>query len=98
MPTIKILNRDYQIACGPGQEAKLIELASKLDQRLNDNAKLFKGANEATLIVLTALMLEDSLHDLQSAKHPQGSDSQIPDGMLDELSDRIDSIAKKISK
>jgi cell division protein ZapA len=65
MPTIKILNRDYQINCGPGEEKKLYELAAKLSNRLQDNEKVFRGASEGLLIILTSLILEDQNHDLQ---------------------------------
>ena len=66
MPTIKILNRDYQVNCGPGEEQKLLDLAATLDKRLRESEKIFKGANENLLIVLTALILEDQNQDLKN--------------------------------
>ncbi len=96
MPIIKILNRDYQIACGEGEEKKLLELASKLDKRLQDNARIFKGANEAMLMVLTALTLEDSLQDfLQQNPSTKSVDLSI-DKDIDLIADRIDILAKKL--
>ena len=66
MPIIKILNREYQVSCGPGEEQKLFELAAKLNFRLNENEKLFRGASESLLIILTALIMEDQNQDLQA--------------------------------
>ena len=98
MPVIKILNRDYQIACGEGQEEKLLDLAAKLDERLHQNARSFKGANDITLIILTAIMLEDSIQD--SEKNSTEGNIQN-DGesnqMIDSLSERIDLISKKLT-
>ena len=97
MPTIKILNREYQIACGEGEEKKLIELASKLDKRLQDNARIFRGANEAMLMVLTALTLEDSLQDFKQQNKPTNSaDSSALDKDINSITNRIDSLAKKL--
>lgn len=90
MPIIKILNRDYQIACGPGQEAKLYDLADKLDKRIHENAKQFKGANEITLIVLTALMMENSLQDITP------SESINNDKIYEDLTKKIAAINQKL--
>lgn len=66
MPIVKILNRDYSIACGEGEEKKLIELADKLDKRLKENFRLFRGASENLLIMLTAITMEDYINDLEN--------------------------------
>lgn len=98
MPVIKILNRDYKIACGEGQEQKLLDLAARLDKKLHDNSRSFKGANEVTLIILTALMLEDSIQELEnklSGTNVQNNceeDNQV----IDTLSERINLISKKL--
>jgi cell division protein ZapA len=98
MPVIKILNRDYKIACGEGQEQKLLDLAAKLDKRLHDNSRSFKGANEITLIILTALMLEDSIQEFE--KTPIVGNLQNNDEsnqIIDALSERIDLLSKKFA-
>ncbi len=84
MPTIKILSREYQVNCGPGEEQKLFELAHKLNTRLQENEKIFRGASESLLIVLTSLILEDKNQDLQTKL----------DEKLDEASASIESICK----
>lgn len=97
MPIIKILNRDYQIACGPGEEAKLFDLADKLDQRLKNNAKSFKGANDITLLLVTALMLEDSLQDIKNHKPDVQQDALGINETIEELAERINFLSKKLS-
>ena len=92
MPIVKILNRDYQIACGDGEEKKLIELAKKLDKRLQDNARIFRGANESMLIILTALTLEDYVQDLEQGKSSNSAD----DKELDEVTNRIDKLSNYV--
>ena len=106
MPIIRILNREYQIACGPGEEHKLLDLAEKLDKRLQENSKIFRGANEMMLIVLTALTLEDSLQDLsqQNNKLQNKLTQNIPcdnddvNNIINNLINRIDSMSKQLLK
>jgi len=102
MPIIKIFNRDYQIACGPGEETKLLDLASKVNKRLNENAKSFRTANEGLLMVLSSLTLEDQLSDLKyqnavlqkQLDKALSSATQSIDQTLGETADRIDNICK----
>ena len=105
MPIIKILNRDYQIACGPGEEQKLLDLAAKLDNRVQGNARSFRGANDMMLMILTALTLENSIQDLAEQnsilqkKLAEGASCSDEDSnyLIDILSDRIESLTKKLS-
>jgi cell division protein ZapA (FtsZ GTPase activity inhibitor) len=94
MPIVKILNRDYQIACGDGEEKKLLELANKLDRRLKENSRIFKGASESMLIIMTALTLEDNIQDLEQQN--KSSTIKSYDKELEEISNRIDQIYNKL--
>ena len=97
MPIVNILNRDYQIACGDGEEKKLLELSAKLDKRLKENARLFKGANESLLIILTALTLEDYTQDLESQlSQVSTGNSKALDKALDELTAKVEQLIKLV--
>ena len=106
MPIVKIFNRDYQIACGEGEEKKLFDLAKKLDKRLHENASIFKGANENMLMILTALTLEDFAQDLDQQNillqnklnQAEKSTYQGIDKELNEMADHIDSLVTKLIK
>ncbi len=103
MPQIKILNRDYNVACGAGEEQKLLDLAAKLDKRLQENARLFRGANDMMVFILTALTLEDMAQDLSQQnnvlqqKLSQGikgdDDSEY---LLNSLAERIENFTKNL--
>ncbi len=105
MPVIRILNRDYQISCGPGEEQKLLDLASKLDKRAQENSKAFRGANEMMLIILTALTLENSVQDLSEQnsilqkKLAEGvsCDDEDSNYLIDKLAERVEHLSKKLS-
>ena len=88
MPKIKILNREHEVSCGPGEEPKLFELVEKLNSRLHENAKLFRGVSENLLIILTAISMEDQNQDLQSKL----------DKKLDEATASVENICKLLEK
>lgn len=106
MPIIKILNKEHQISCGPGEEEKLLNLAETLDKRLINNAKIFRGTSENMLFLLTALTMEDLLNDLnhkiEDLQKKINSEIKLDNSELDQiiktLANRIDSMSKLIIK
>lgn len=101
MPIVKILNRDYSIACGEGEEKKLIELADKLDKRLKENFRLFRGANENLLIMLTAITMEDYINDLENRikslpENAEENNKEI-ESALESLNNRIQNLIAKFN-
>lgn len=103
MPQIKILNRDYNVACGAGEEQKLLDLAAKLDKRLQENARLFRGANDMMVLILTALTLEDMAQDLSQQnnvlqqKLSQGiKGDEDSEYLLNSLAERIENFTKNL--
>ncbi len=64
---VHILGRDYQIACDDGQEAHLGKLAQQINERARKLVDhMGSKAPESMMLVLTALMLADELHDAKS--------------------------------
>jgi cell division protein ZapA len=63
MPTVTIgLNgRNYDIACGEGEEARVQELAGELRRRMEGLAKNSGPVAENLLFALTGLLLADEL-------------------------------------
>lgn len=63
MPTVTVsLNgRGYDIACGPGEENRVMEMAGKLRQRLETMSKSVGTAQENFLFAVTSLILTDEL-------------------------------------
>jgi len=70
---INLNGRLYQIACDHGQEGRVVDLASYIDQRLQSIARTGAAYNDAHLLVLAALVIADELFDAreQLAKTPK---------------------------
>ena len=60
---ITINGRIYEIGCDQGQEGRVVDLASYVDQRLQTIARSGAAYNDAHLLVLTALVLADELFE-----------------------------------
>lgn len=60
---ISINGRIHEISCDSGQEGRVVDLASYIDQRLQQIARSGAAYNDAHLLVLTSLVLADELFE-----------------------------------
>ncbi len=63
---ITINGRIYEIGCDQGQEGRVVDLASYVDQRLQQIARSGAAYNDAHLLVLTALVLTDEIFEARA--------------------------------
>ncbi len=68
--TIYINGRSYDISCDSGQEGRIVDLASYIDQRLQLISRSGAAYNDAHLMVLTSLVLADELFDAREGLAP----------------------------
>jgi len=109
--TITIKGRSYDIACDDGQEGRIVDLASYIDNKLQMISRSGSAYNEAHLMVLTSLVLADELFEikekgsvaqdsvsLKEAKSAKEADERQIAEMLNKVTNRIDSIAERLQK
>lgn len=65
---ITINGRIYEIGCDQGQEGRVVDLASYVDQKLQSIARSGAAYNDAHLLVLTALVLADEVFEARAAE------------------------------
>lgn len=87
---IQVGKSHYKIACKDEEKAKLLDLAESLNARLEDLSSSIKNADEKTLLVITALMLEEELRH----KEEEFTNQE----MFDSMSDNIENITSYIEK
>lgn len=58
---ITINGRSYDVACDPGQEQRVLQLASFIDQRVHQIARSGGAYNDSHLMVLALLTVADEL-------------------------------------
>lgn len=92
----KILGTSYNLACGEGEETRLLNLAHKLNNRLKKIASSNPRANELKLMVLAALTIEDELEDTKNSnKSTDKSEIEMVE-MMDSVSAYIENLVEKI--
>jgi len=63
--TIKLNGYSYTVGCEDGQEQHLMAMAEQVESRIESIKKLGGSSGEARLLVLTALLLADEIHDMR---------------------------------
>ncbi|MGB0261877.1 MAG: cell division protein ZapA [Henriciella sp.] len=63
---IRLRGRDYSLACAPGQEARLKDLATRLDARLDEIEAAVGQVGDQRLMLIAALALLDELENVSS--------------------------------
>jgi len=71
---ISIGRLKYQIDCPEDEHEKLIHLAHKLDERVKKSLNNLRNVDEKTLLIITALTLED---ELESKSYNEDENSMV---------------------
>lgn len=104
--SVDVAGRNYRLMCGPGEEKHLQELAHLIDREARELAK-GRGSQmaEGRLMLMSALMVADRLHD--SLSRIAELEAQVAEGggadperdadivrRIDSLADRAESLAE----
>ena len=87
---IKINNKTYRIGCDPGEEERVIELASHIDQQvlsLNNGAQ---NTNDAHLLVLSHIIMCDELLELKEMVNHAQAQYQAVSQKLEDVTEQLD--------
>jgi cell division protein ZapA (FtsZ GTPase activity inhibitor) len=59
----------YTIDCEESEKAKIISLASRLNERVNNLSLKMRGADEKTVLMLCCVMIEEELEEFKIIKN-----------------------------
>lgn len=107
---ISMNGRVYEISCDDGQEGRVVDLASYIDQRMQKIARSGAAYNDAHLMVLTSLVLADELFEAREQSGAPAKTQKTAEvapvsdveeeknlvKMLDKLTKRIEGIAARV--
>lgn len=95
---ISIGRSKYKIECPTEEKQKIMRLAQKLDQRVIKMLGNFSSIDEKTLLVLSALTLEDEVETVKEKENEAAMDEVYDQlaGALEEITTRIEKLANKI--
>jgi cell division protein ZapA len=109
MPTVEILvnGRRHEVSCGEGEEARLRQLASYVDRRINDLARGQSQIGDARLLLMASLVVTDELSDafdeikrLRATLEGQGGSDAEHDAaaVLQQVAQRLEAIAGQLER
>jgi cell division protein ZapA (FtsZ GTPase activity inhibitor) len=88
----------YKINCAESEKEKLLHLANKLNERVNTLSINFRGVDEKTLLVITALMLEAELSEKTDTKTTKEESNLNDEDLYNAVSDSMENVADYIEK
>lgn len=86
--TVKILDKDYQVACPEEQEAELVSSAKYLDKQMRGIRETGKVIGLERIAVMAALNISYEL--LQASDHGHANQSSPESGAVDSLNRKLD--------
>ena len=100
---VSINGQSYRIACEDGQEDRLVDLATMVDEKVSDLINQIGQVGSNRLLVMAALIIADELVDL---KNEAGSLQEQKDNTnqhdtvlaLQEITKRIENIADQVEQ
>jgi len=93
--TFSLNGREYTIGCGPGEEARIRELARGLDSRIRKFGQQAGQTGETRLLVMTLLTMADELAEAKGAAANGHDVSATADG-IKALARRIETVADQL--
>ena len=93
---IEIKNHIHMIACGTGQEARLLHIASEFKKKAEELGASTENLNEKTLYLMAAIILIDEIDEKKGPASGLGrSDSSEISTALDGMAARLEAIVEK---
>jgi cell division protein ZapA len=102
MPDVKlsIAGRDYFVACNAGEEQRLLELGAMVDATAQQVAGGARGLTETRILLFSALLLADKLHDLGgtvTAEKAESTAAMLESAeSLEALASRLENLALRL--
>lgn len=99
---ISVAGREYVVACNNGEEPRLMALGAMVDEKAREAGGASGGLNETRLLLFSALLLADKLHDSTStANMPAVAPSEpvMPAQAIDaleSLATRLENLAQRL--
>jgi len=100
---VKIGDRDFQLACGDGQEGHLRNLASQLNEKVTRISGKIHSNNDTMLYLMAALMTQDELNEANqgTANTDAEKDYEIDMAVADAIntiSEYVETVAERVEK
>ena len=94
--SVEIGGRTYQLSCRDGEETHLQGLAAALAEKAASLTVSLGQLSEPRLLLMSALMMADELHDVKRGVAPASPPAAVPDERLAALVARVEALAGRL--
>ena len=94
---VNLNGRAYPILCEDGEEARVLEAGSIVEQKLSELRPIAGQSTDLQLMVMAALMLADELMEFRDQPLPAALPTGTGDAVA-RLADRIEAIAARLDR
>ncbi len=91
--SVRVNNRDYQVACADGEEEHVRRLAADVNRRVGALVEQIGQVGEARLLLMTTLLLADEVQDMR--QRPQPASAETVEA-LESLVERLEGVARHL--
>ena len=99
--SVNVNGKPYPLACAEGDEDRIRKLAAYVDTKARDLAGKLGHINESRLLLMSAVLIADELHEALENGGSGGLMSAISESdlakILNEVSSEVEGIAEKLS-
>lgn len=99
---LSIAGREYIVTCKDGEETRLQSLGAMVDEKAREAGGPTGGLNESRLLLFSALLLADKLHDAGAPLSSESTDAGdapaigLAADTLERLADRLETLAQRL--
>jgi cell division protein ZapA len=98
---LSIAGREYIVTCNDGEEQRLQALGALVDEKAREAGGPTGGLNESRLLLFSALLLADKLHDAAGTSSTGAGQTTAPEveqaaETLERLADRLEALALRL--
>lgn len=95
--SVRVNNRDYQVACADGEEEHVRRLATDVNRRVGALVAQIGQVGEARLLLMTTLLLADEVQDMrQRRQQAEPTPSSETVEALESLAERLEGVARHL--
>jgi cell division protein ZapA len=97
---LMIASREYIVTCADGEEARLMELGTIVNEMAAEAGGSAGGLNESRTLLYSALLLADKMYEARNSSAPAQatpSNSDMSDAIaMEKLADRIEKLVEQL--
>jgi len=94
--TVAINGRQYQVACGEGEEERIAGLAGYVDGKVQELVEAIGNVGDQRLLVMASLLLADELFEIKENGHAPDHGAKRRAATLEALAERLDRLVAKL--